>query len=131
MRNASMACARACSARAICARCSLYLQTPIQEAATNTMATATAAKAGEKRNGHQLLDFTRVASAEARPASTAESTRCVKSGPGSFRRNAAARSSSEKCIAYLSNSSRQLAAELFQRAMKRALYRVHRHLHDF
>src|SRR5579864_4172529 len=51
--------------------------------------------------------------------------------PGSLRLSASRRSSSEKCISYLSNLARQALAQVSQRAMQRALHGVHRHFQNF
>src|SRR5689334_12402014 len=60
--------------------------------------------------------------------STRANTRWVKSGPGSLRFSASRRSSSEKCISYLSNLACESPAQVSQRAMECALYGVHRYL---
>src|SRR5205823_7773674 len=58
-------------------------------------------------------------------------TLSVNGSPGSFRRSAALRSSSENCITCLFQFACQLSPQFLERAVTCTLHRVHRHVQEF
>src|SRR5256885_16443028 len=58
-------------------------------------------------------------------------TLSVNGSPGSFRRSAALRSSSENCITCLFQCACQLSPQFLKCAVKCSLHRVHRHVQEF
>src|SRR6478672_4199819 len=103
-------------------------------ASSNTTATTTV-QAGRSVHHARNFPLTFLVAGGAVPSARAWFTfamvRWVNPSPGSLRFSASRRSSSEKCISYLSNLARQALAQLGQRAVQRALHGVHRHFQDF